>query len=193
MKLKKWGASFTNKLFGLLGIVLASMSFSSCSNKADKDATMQRYYVDVNYDNDLNVYSLNTGDFTISNDMNFYSKTNNKKISNCIVGDYLEVYYDDSNNINKIVVDEAGVIELQKVKNPGDESETPHLISAEDDNTIYLKYDDIKNAMNQESTISKLKEIVDDSKLYGVYRKEDVEEGCIYNILGLYSYPPRSN
>lgn len=195
------------KIISLISVALCSLGMSSCSFQSNSKSTssnseveryMQRYYVNADYNSVSNTFSLDAGQFTIPDEMDLYSKQKNKKLSNCIVGDYLEVYYDIAGtSVNEIVVDEANIlcIKLSKLSIPGAQFHEIDLIP-ENNLGIYIRHETVFYVMNSDGTISKKEELIDGTTLYGIYREEDITtsdtgDNSVYYLVGLYSYLPR--
>ena len=170
------------------------------STNIDKDdKNMKRFYVDAIYDKNNNAFSLDTGGFSIDGNAELHSKQTKKKLSNCIVGDYLEVYYNqDETIVDEIIVDEANLIsiKLTKLSRPGAQMDEIDLIP-ENNIGVAIRHETVFYVMNADGTFSNKKDLKDGTMIYGVYRKEDNvkvnENHTIHFLVGLYSYLPRIN
>ncbi len=186
------------------GVSNSNASENKSDNLSDK---MTRLYVDACYDTETDkvTYSVNNV-LSSSTNLTLYSKKTNNVISNVVAGDYLEVYYEDEDKtvIDEIKVDEASVMEMSLIKKspPGSQGmEINYLLEDNDDNKL-IQARDVEYVINEDGSFTSIYDILDDTKLYGIYREEDIKintiegsvksyEYTIYNMIALYSYSPR--
>ena len=205
---------YLNKLISVICLGVFSLGICACSfqpndssnsssgennsTNIDKDdKNMKKFYVDAIYDKNKNAFSLDTEGFNIDDDAELYSKQTRKKLSNCIVGDYLEVHYkDDKTTVDKIIVDEANLITITKLSIPGAQMNEIDLIT-ENNIGVRIRHENVFYVMNDDGTFSNKEDLKDGTMIYGVYRKEDSvkvnENHTIHFLVGLYSYLPRIN
>ncbi len=186
------------------GVSNSNASENKNDNLSDK---MTRLYVDACYDTETDkvTYSVNNV-LSSSTNLTLYSKKTNNVISNVVAGDYLEVYYEDEDKtvIDEIKVDEASVMEMSLIKKspPGSQGMEINYLSEDNDDNKLIQARDVEYVINEDGSFTSIYDILDDTKLYGIYREEDIKintiEGSvksyeykIYNMIALYSYSPR--
>lgn len=202
-----------HKLIGLLVLTLCFPILFACDKTGGSESqnnadNMERMYVDVNYDENTKrvEYSVNNV-LNSSTNLTMHSKKSNNVISTVVAGDYLEVYYEDEDKtvIDEIKVDEASAVEMSfiKISPPGSQGmEINYYLLEDNDDNKLIQARDVEYVINEDGSFTSIYDILDDTKLCGIYREEDIKintiegsvksyEYTIYNMIALYSYSPR--
>lgn len=101
-----------------------------------------------------------------------HSKKSNNVISTVVMGDYLEVYYEDEDKtvIDEIKVDEANIMEISLIKKswPGSQGKEIDLITPNNVSDMIIRRSDIEHVINEDQYFTSIYEIQYDTPLYGI-------------------------
>lgn len=189
-------------------IVCGSVGCESNSMHFDNSLPMKKATVSVDYSDESTnkvQYKVSNGtdDFEIDG-AELYNKKNGKKVKKLVGGDCLEIYYTDENykEVDHVLVEKANVLvlELYSAFTPGGSLTTKDVYSEDPSIAINCYQYEAYWAIDKSGNFIAMKEIADETKLYGTFIEEETEitvenpyKVKLHYIHALYLYDPRVN
>ncbi|MDE7439688.1 MAG: hypothetical protein K2N23_04185 [Clostridia bacterium] len=188
----------------VVSVLCAVFAFSGCGQKFNNKLPHKVALVRIDYGDSVNKKAQlsianETEKFNFSG-VDFFNKSNSKKVKKLVGGDRLEIYYTDENyeNVDHILVQKAKVLtlEVEVGEVPGDPPNARDVYSTSPNISInHTKYE-VNWVIDKSGNLIALSEFRDSDKLYGTFIEEEVEEVGrvkvkLHYIHALYTYNPR--